>query len=133
MPIGEIILGFIGEMIGYILFDLIIEGIGRFFRGIYCWILKFVTGKERKTPDFERIEKRYLYKKVSVISNFHELLPKGTRGTVMKVIDKQIICVEFENSKGRPIVVNDEQGFKIKRSKVTLERKTNPTTISSDC
>ena len=28
MPIGEIIVGSIGEMIGYIIFELIIEGIG---------------------------------------------------------------------------------------------------------
>lgn len=127
MPVGEVIFGFLGEMLGYIIFDLIIEGIGKLFRGIYYWLRKLITGKEREIPELKMIEKRYLFKKVMILYNFHELVSKGTQGTVIEIIDKQNMYVEFEDSNGRPIVINDKYVFKIRRNKVKLKRKTNTT------
>ncbi len=132
MPVGEVIFGFIAEVISYIIFELIIEGIGRLFRKIYYWVRKLLTGKERETPELELIENRYLLKKVIVISDLHELLPKGTRGIVMEVINEHSFYVEFEDSYGKPILVNGEKRMKINRSKVMLEsnRRTHNTVYS---
>ncbi|NQY30623.1 MAG: hypothetical protein HRT69_14270 [Flavobacteriaceae bacterium] len=123
MPIGEVIFGAIGELFGYIVVDLIIEGIGKLFRGVYYGIRKILTGKIRDIPELKRIEKRYLYKKIRLKSDFSERILKGTRGTVMEIIDKQDLYVEFEAPNGTPIMVDDEQIFKIKRKRIILERK----------
>ena len=81
MPIGEVIFGAIGELFGYIVVDLIIEGIGKLFRGVYYGIRKILTGKIRDIPELKRIEKRYLYKKIRLKSDFSERILKGTRGS----------------------------------------------------
>lgn len=123
MPLGEAILGTLGELIGYAFFELIIEGLGKLIRGIYYGIRKLITGKEREVPELKRIEKRYLYKKFRLRSDFNEQILKGTRGTVMQVIDAQNLFVEFETPNGEPIMVGDEQTFRIKRKGIILERK----------
>ncbi len=123
MPVGKIIIGYIGEMIIYIIFDVMIQGIGRFFRVIFYWLRKLLTGKNRETPEFKWIENRYLFKKLILITDFNNEIQKGTRATVMEIIDQQHFYVEFENSNGEPIVFNDQQIFKIQRNKVRLERK----------
>ena len=117
MPIGEVIFGAIGELFGYIVVDLVIEGIGKLFRGVYYGIRKILTGKIRDIPELKRIEKRYLYKKIRLKSDFSERILKGTRGTVMEIIDKQDLYVEFEAPNGTPIMVDDEQIFKIERKR----------------
>ena len=73
MPIREIIVDKIGEIIGYIISELIIEGKVR--RGTYYWIRKLVTGKEREIPELKRIEKRYLFKKFRLKSDLNERIP----------------------------------------------------------
>ncbi len=123
MPVGEVIFGAIGELIGYIIVDVIIEGIGRLIRSIYYGIRKLVTGKERDIPELKRIEKRYLYKKFRLKADFNGRILKGTRGTVMEIIDEQDLYVEFEDFNGKPISEGDEEVFKIERKKVLLERK----------
>ncbi len=123
MPIGEVILSSIGEMIGYVVVEIIIEGIGRLIRGVYYGIRKLLTGKEREIPEMKWIEKRYLFKKFKLKSDLDNRIIKGTRGTVMEVIDEQNVFVEFEDSSGNPIEVNGNRVFKIKRNKIWLERK----------
>jgi hypothetical protein len=123
LPVGEVIFGAIGEMIAYIVFELILEGIGRLFRGIYYGIRKLLTGKEREIPELKRIEKRFLYKTVRLRSDFNERISKGTLGTVIEVIDEHHVFAEFEDSHGKPIEIQGEQVFKIERSKLMLERK----------
>jgi hypothetical protein len=123
MPLGEVIIGFFEEILGYIIFDLIFEGIGKLFREIYYSLRKLITGKEREIPELKLIENRYLLKKVMIMYNFHKLVSKGTLGTVTEVIDEQTLNIEFEDSNGRPIVINDKQAFKIKRSNVKLIKK----------
>jgi hypothetical protein len=122
MPIGEIIIVSIGEIIGYIIFELIIRGIGRLLREIYYWIRKLLTGKEREIPELKRIEKHYLFKKFKLKTDFDKRIPKGTSGIVMEVIDEHNLFVEFEDSLGKPILVVDKQVFKIKRRKIILKR-----------
>lgn len=123
MPIGEFIIGAIGEMIAYFIFELIINGIGAVIRKIYYWIRKLLTGKEREIPELERIEKRYLFKKFRLRSDLHEQIPKGTRGTVLEVINERTLSVEFEGNSGQPITIDSKKTFKIRRSRVMLERK----------
>lgn len=123
MPLGEVIIGAIGELIGYIVVDLIIEGIGKLIRTVYYGIRKFITGKDREIPEMKRIEKRYLYKKFRLKSDFNGRILKGTRGTVIEIIDEQNLYVEFEDFNGKPITEGDEQVFKIKRKIIILERE----------
>ena len=63
-----------------------------------------------------------LQKSVS-INNFNERILKGTRGTVMEIIDEKQIFVEFEDSNGIPIAESGEQVFKIERKAIELERR----------
>jgi hypothetical protein len=123
MPVGEIIFGAIGELIGYIIVDLIIEGIGKLIRAVYYGVRKLLTGKEREIPELKRIEKRYLYKKFRLKSDFNGRIPKGTRGTVIEIIDKQDLYVEFEDFNGNTITEDDEQVFKVERKRIMIERK----------
>lgn len=123
MPVGEAIFGAIGELIGYIVVDLIIEGIGRLIRGVYYGIRKLITGKDREIPELKRIEKHYLNKKFRLMSDFNEQILKGTRGTVKEIIDVQNVYVEFEDPHGKPITEGVEQIFKIERKRIMLERQ----------
>ena len=123
MPLGEAILGSIPEAIGYIIFDLLLEGIGRFFRWIYYGIRKLLTGKEREIPEVKRLEKTYLYKKIVLRNGLNKFIVKGTRGTVLEIIDEDNFYVEFEDSTGKPIEVEGNQVFKVKRKDVMLQRK----------
>jgi hypothetical protein len=125
MPVGEVIFGAIGEFIGYIIAEVIIEGIGKLIRSIYYGLRKLITGKEREIPELKRIEKRFLNKKFRLKSDFNERIPKGTKGTVMEVIDKQYLYVEFEDLNGKPILLGYGQVFKIERQRIMLDRKTN--------
>jgi hypothetical protein len=127
MPVGEVIFGAIAEIIGYVLVELIFEGIGKLIRVMYYGVRKLITGKEREVPELKRIEKRYLYKKFRLKSDFNRQILTGTRGTVMEVIDKQDLYVEFEDFNGNPISEGDEQFFKIERKKIMLERKNERT------
>jgi len=123
MPLGEVIIGAIGEFIGYIVVEVIIQGIGKLIRAVYYGVRKLITGKEREIPELKIIEKRYLHKKFRLRTNFNERIPKGTTGTVMQVIDEKNLYVEFEDINENPIVQCDNQLFKIQRKKVMLERK----------
>ena len=122
MPVGEVIFGAIGEFIGYIIVEVIIEGIGKLIRATYYGLRKLITGREREIPEVKRIGKRYLYKKFRLKSDFNERILKGTKGTVLEVIDKQDLYVEFEDLNGKPILEGDEQVFKIERKRIILER-----------
>ncbi len=123
MPVGELIFGAIGEFIGYTIVDGLIEGIGKLIRAIYYRLRKLITGREREIPELKRIEKRYLYKKFKLKTDFNERILKGTRGTVMEIIDKQDLFVEFEDTNGAPITEGDEQVFKIERKIIIIERR----------
>ena len=127
MPAGEVIVGAITEFFGYILLEVIIKGIGKGVRTIYYVLRKWITGKEREISELERIEKRILFKKFRLKSDFSQHIPKGTRGTVMEVIDEQYLFIEFEDADGNPILEDDEMVFKIERKKIRLEKadKTN--------
>ena len=123
MPVGEVIFGAIGEFIGYTIVDGLIEGIGKLIRAIYYKLRKLITGREREIPELKRIEKRYLRKKFKLKTDFNERILKETRGTVMEIIDKQDLFVEFEDTNGVPITEGDEQVFKIERKIIVLERR----------
>lgn len=123
MPVGEVVVGVIGEFIGYIVVQVIIEGIGKLIRTVYYGLRKLLTGKERELPELKRIEKRYLHKKFRLKTDFNNRMLKGTRGIVMEVIDEQYLYVEFEDLSGKPIIKGDEQVFKIERKKIMLNRK----------
>jgi len=116
-------------MIGYIVVDLIIKGIGKLIRTMYYGVRKLITGKKREIPELKRIEKRYLYKKFRLKSNFNGQILTGTRETVMEVIDEQDLYVEFEDSNGKPITEENNQVFKIERKRIILERKKRHTTL----
>lgn len=118
MPLGEFIL----ELIGQAIFELMIHGIGRFVRAVYYWLRKRITGKERTFPELERIKRRYLFKKFRLRSNLNDQMVKGTRGTVLEVIDEQNLFVELEDANGKPMIVNDEKVFQVARKNVLLER-----------
>tara|TARA_B110000305_G_scaffold101984_1_gene114694 strand:+ start:168 stop:383 length:216 start_codon:yes stop_codon:yes gene_type:complete len=64
-----------------------------------------------------------VFKKFKLKCDLNERILKGALGTVMEVIDERNLFVEFENSNGKPIIINDEQIFKIERNRVMLERK----------
>jgi len=121
MPIGEAIVGAIAEMIGYVIVELIIGGIGKMFRALYYGIRKLFTGKDREMSELDRIEKRYLFKKFKLRSDFSGRIQRGTSGTVMAVIDDQSLYVEFEDTDGKPITDGGITIFKIDRKKVILE------------
>lgn len=125
MPVGEVIFGALSEFISYIIVEVIIEGIGKLIRTVYYRLRKLITGKEREVPELKRIEKRYLYKKVRLKTDFNGQILKGTRGTVMEVIDEQYLYVEFEDLNGKLIAKDEEEVFKIERKSVALEKKMN--------
>lgn len=122
MPVGGLVAELVGEVIGDLLFKVIIEGIGKLIRSVYYGLRKLITGKERDIPEVKRIEKYYRHKKIRLKSDFNERILKGTRGTVMEVIDEQHVHVEFEDLHGKPIVEGDQQVFKIERKGIILER-----------
>lgn len=119
MPLGEIILTTILETASYLIFELFFKGLSKAYYGVR----KLVFGKDRPIPDIKRIEKLYLFKKFKLKSDLMGIAPKGTSGTIKKVVDEGNLLVELEDLNARPIRIKDKQTFKIELDKVLLERK----------
>lgn len=117
----EFLLSLAADFIGYLIFELIIAGMGKLIRGIYYTVREAITGKKREVSEVNRIETRFLRKKFKLKAPLNERIPKGTRGTVVQVIDEKNIFVEFENTNGTQITVDQKQLFKVKLKNIALE------------
>lgn len=111
------------EFVAFILVEGVFEGIRKLFRNIYYWLRKLFTGKDRDYDELKRVEERYLAKKVKLMVGLHGFIPKGTIGTVVEVVDLQILRVEFQNEQQQPIVISGQQVFEVKRNNVLRLRK----------
>ncbi|MEN8928698.1 MAG: hypothetical protein ABF242_11285 [Flavobacteriales bacterium] len=112
MPVGEIIFSVIGESIGYLFFD----GIGYGLRKLYFRI----TGKEEDFYGLTRLKRWYLNRFVLLKNDLNELIQKGSKGKVVKILDEKSILVQFENDIGKLIFFKGKSNFKLKRTEVRL-------------
>lgn len=123
MALLEIIAASIYEGLGSLLLNSILEGIGKLIRSIYYGLRKLITGKDRNYSELKRLEARLLNKKVKLKAAVHAHLPKGTFGKVVAIVDLKTIRIAFQNSNGQRIVIDGQQAFDVKRSKVILLRR----------
>jgi hypothetical protein len=79
-----------------------------------------ITGKEEDFYELTRLKRWYLNRFVLLKNNLNELIQKGSKGKVVKILDEQFILVQFENEIGEQIIFKDQNDFKIKRSEVRL-------------
>ena len=111
-----------GEIIVEIIFKYIIAGIWIGLNSIYDWIKGLIFGVPKIEVEKKRLEKKWLYKKVTLRGKLKNGIEVGTNGTVMEVIDKKNAFAEFYDKNGEFIEIQNELMFKVKFSNLKLKK-----------
>lgn len=111
-----------GEIIAQILFEYIIAGIWLGLNAIYDWVKGLIFGIPKNEVERKRLEKKWLYKKVSPRKKLKNGIESGTIGTVMEIIDNKTAFVEFYDQKGEFIEIDGELAFKVELKSMKLKK-----------
>ena len=111
-----------GEIIGEIIFKYIIAGIWLGLNAIYDWIKGLIFGIPKNEVERKRLEKKWLYKKVSPRGKLKNGIESGTIGTVMEIINNKTAFVEFYDQKGEFIEIDGELAFKLELKNIKLKK-----------
>lgn len=101
-----------------IIFQSIFEGI---VVGALTWInngilkLRGIETRPIEEVRFDKLKKRYQYKSIVLRSRYNKI-PKGSKGTVLELIDSKKAFVEFEQV---------EEVIEVPLSKILVKRKKN--------
>lgn len=124
------------EVIGRILIAILAFIFEVIFLEVIGGILKFIYRKlnsafnlisgNRKTENenpIKQVEKKFLYKNITLKENLSKILFKGLDGAVLEIIDSENACVEFykPNSKNQ-IEENGEIVFKVNLNQIELNK-----------
>jgi len=110
------------EIIGGIFYEYIIIGIWSGINAVYDWIKGIILGVPKIDVERKRLEKKWLYKKVSPKKHLENGIEIGTIGTVMEVIDKKTVFTEFYDKNGEFIEIENKLMFKVKISNLKLKK-----------
>ncbi|KPM30797.1 Hypothetical protein I595_3294 [Croceitalea dokdonensis DOKDO 023] len=111
-----------GEIIAEIFVKWILGGIWVGLNMIYDWIKGLIFGIPKNQVERKRIEKKWLYKKVSPKAKLKIGIETGTIGTVMEIIDSKTAFVEFYDQKGEFIEIGGELAFKVELKNIKLKK-----------
>ncbi len=111
-----------GELIAEIFVEWILVGIWMALCSIYDWIKGLIFGIPKNVVERKRIEKKWLYKKVSPKEKLKNGIAVGTIGTVMEIIDKKTAFVEFYDQNGEFIEIDNELAFKVELKNIRLKK-----------
>ncbi|TBN04746.1 hypothetical protein EYD45_05655 [Hyunsoonleella flava] len=111
-----------GEIFGEIFARWILAGIWLVLNAIYDWIKALIFGIPKKEVERKRLEKKWLYKKVSLKEKLKNGIEIGTIGTVMEIIDRKTAFVEFYDQNGKFIEIDGELAFKVGLKNIKLKR-----------
>ncbi|HQX39173.1 MAG: hypothetical protein IPI00_02100 [Flavobacteriales bacterium] len=123
MPIGEAIAGFFAEVLVYIVYETILKGFFRAIRSIYRWLALVLFGVKYPNAEFERIKRIYTHKRVVLRDVLFDVIPKGTQGVVLEVIDEEKVFAEFESATGDKVSIGDETVFEVELNRLSLVRR----------
>ncbi|MBK7296841.1 MAG: hypothetical protein IPI91_09480 [Flavobacteriales bacterium] len=85
-------------MLVYIVYETILKGFFRAIRSIYRWLALVLFGVKYPNAEFERIKRIYTHKRVVLRDVLFDVIPKGTQGVVLEVIDEEKVFAEFESA-----------------------------------
>ncbi len=122
MPIGEAISGFVAEGIFYFVYETALKGLFRAIRSIYRWLALVLFGIKIPNAELERIKRIYCFKRVVLKVPLFDVVPKGTQGVVLEVIDENKAFAEFEGANGVKISICDQTVFEVELKKLALAR-----------
>ncbi len=123
MPIGEAISGFVAEGIFYFVYETALKGLFRAIRSIYRWLALVLFGIKIPNAELERIKRIYCFKRVVLKVPLFDVVPKGTQGVVLEVIDERKVCVEFEKVEGERFSIGEETVFEVELKQLSLVRR----------
>lgn len=111
-----------GEIIAEIFGRCILAGIWLGLNAIYDWIKSLIFGIPKNKVERKRLEKKWLYKKVSLKKNLENGIEVTTIGTVMELIDNKTAFVEFYDQNGEFIEIDGELAFKVALKNIKLKK-----------
>lgn len=111
-----------GEIIAQILFEYIIAGIWFGLNAIYDWVKGLIFGIPKNEVERKRLEKKWLYKKVSSRKKLKNGIESGTVGTVMEIINNKTAFVEFYDQKGEFFEIDNELAFKVELKNIRFKK-----------
>lgn len=111
-----------GELIGEIFGRWILAGIWIGLNAIYDWIKGLIFGIPKNEVERKRLEKKWLYKKVSPRQKLKIGIEIGTIGTVMEIIDGKTAFVEFYDQNGEFVEIDGELAFKVELKNIRLKK-----------
>ena len=123
MPIGEAIAGFVAEVLVYIVNETILKGFFRAIRSIYRWLALVLFGVKYPNAELERVKRIYEFKRVVLRDVLFDVIPKGTQGVVLEVIDEKRVSAEFESATGDKISIGNETVFEVELDRLSLVRR----------
>jgi hypothetical protein len=123
MPIGEAISGFVAEGIFYIVYETALKGLFRAIRSIYRWLALVLFGIKIPNAELERIKRIYCFKRVVLKVPLFDVIPKGTQGVVLEVIDERKGIAEFEKVEGERFSIGEETVFEVELKQLSLVRR----------
>jgi len=123
------------KFITYIFVDILFEGVfSKFFELIKKandFVLDLRFGKQSKFSDSKKenqskaLEKKLLYKKIESIEQLNPFIKKGSKGTILEIINHNKILAEFYDSNNKQIEFENKLVFEIKMNQFKLlENKT---------
>ncbi|EWH08400.1 hypothetical protein KLA_17574, partial [Cellulophaga geojensis KL-A] len=111
-----------GEIIAEFIFSYVIGGIWLGLNAIYDWVKGLIFGIPKNEVERKRIEKKWLYKKVSLKEKLKNEIETGTIGTVMEIIDRKTAFVEFYDRNGEFIEIDNELAYKVELKNIKLKK-----------
>jgi len=123
----KIVLGFLGGILELIFIDLFFGGLkfiynqfAKLFRNIFGIRAKDTRSEIEKLN--ERLEKKYLYKNITLTENLNSKLTKGLKGAILEIIDDENVFAEFyEQNTKKQIEYNNEIVFKVSLKKILVQ------------
>ncbi|MBP6313593.1 MAG: hypothetical protein KA408_15060, partial [Flavobacteriales bacterium] len=90
---------------------------------IYRWLALFLFGIKIPNAELERIKRIHCFKRVVLKVPLFDVVPKGTQGVVLEVIDERKVCVEFEKVEGERFSIGEETVFEVELKQLSLVRR----------
>lgn len=111
-----------GELIFEIFGKWLILGIYGLFSSLYDWVKGKLIGVPKTEIERKRLEKKWLYKKVTLTEKAKNGIDIGTNGTVMELIDKKTVFAEFYDNKGDFIEIENKVMLEIKLNILKIKK-----------
>jgi hypothetical protein len=115
-----------------IILEILFYGLWKLVKKIYFFLRKTLFGTpipNNSNQEKRRLEKKFLYKKITLSENLNMKLTKGMKGELVEIINKNSFLAEFRDKKGNPIEFKTELIHKVNKKQFEINKLTTHNTV----